>query len=72
MASSMICGTAFAAMAAAQSAHAQAAAPAAAPDQVQEIVVTGSLIRSPNITSDSPLTEVTHAEVGLTDRKSVV
>ncbi len=58
----MICGTAFMAVAVAQSAQAQTAAPEAAP---QEIVVTGSLIRSPNLTSDSPLTEVTHAEVKL-------
>ena len=56
LATTIICGAAVGFGAAA---FAQDAAP------VQEVVVTGSLIRSPNITSDSPLTSVQHAEVNL-------
>jgi iron complex outermembrane receptor protein len=66
MASSMICGAALLSAASTQSAQAQdtsTAAPASA--AVQEVVVTGSRIRAPNVTSDAPVTSVSSEEVKL-------
>ncbi len=66
----MITSVAFAAAtgAAAQTAP---ATPAAAPAVVQELVVTGSRIPQPNLTSVSPLTTVTSQEVRLTGTSNV-
>ena len=85
LASSMITGVAI--VAASTGAYAQAAGvnqptggtPIAQPDQsggssgntVQELVVTGSRIPQPNLTSVSPLTTVTSAEVKLTGTTNV-
>ena len=68
--STVICGAAST-VAVALPVHAQTQAQAGQTEQVQEIVVTGSLIRSPNVTSDSPLTEVTHADVTLTGTTTI-
>ncbi|HEX7947038.1 MAG TPA: TonB-dependent receptor [Phenylobacterium sp.] len=57
LASSMICGAALAGPAFAQTAAAGAA------DEVQEVVVTGTRIPSPNLESVSPVTAVTAAEI---------
>ncbi len=72
LASSMITGAAFAAASTtgAYAANATADAAAAAP-VVQELVVTGSRIPQPNLTSVSPLTTVTSAEVRLTGTSNV-
>src|SRR5437899_1669903 len=60
MASSMICGMAFLGLSATQ-ASAAAAAPAAG--EVSEIVVTGTRIPTPNLTSVAPVTSVTSADI---------
>ncbi len=54
LASSMICGVALAAL---------AASPAFAQDEVQEVVVTGTRIPTPNLTSVSPVTAIGAAEL---------
>ncbi|MEO8811685.1 MAG: TonB-dependent receptor plug domain-containing protein, partial [Caulobacteraceae bacterium] len=64
LASSMITGAAALAASGAYAQAAPAAAPAAA-TQVQEFVVTGSRIPQPNLTSISPVTSVTGAELKL-------
>ncbi|HEY2752965.1 TonB-dependent receptor domain-containing protein [Phenylobacterium sp.] len=58
LASSMICGAAFLAVSATQ-----ASAAAAPSGEVSEIVVTGTRIPSPNLTSISPVTSVGSAEI---------
>ncbi len=60
MASSMICGMAFLGLSATQ---ASAAAAAAAAGEVSEIVVTGTRIPTPNLTSVAPVTSVTSADI---------
>ncbi|HEY2356934.1 MAG TPA: TonB-dependent receptor plug domain-containing protein, partial [Phenylobacterium sp.] len=60
LASSMICGMAFLGLSATQAAAAAAAAPSG---EVSEIVVTGTRIPSPNLTSISPVTSVGAAEI---------
>ena len=62
LASSMICGAALTGLSATQAAA--QTAPAAG-SEVQEIVVTGSRIPSPNLTSVSPVTAVTQEELKL-------
>ncbi|MFL5298420.1 MAG: TonB-dependent receptor domain-containing protein [Phenylobacterium sp.] len=62
LASSMICGVAFLGLSATQ-ASAAAAAPAAASAEVSEIVVTGTRIPTPNLTSVAPVTSVTSADI---------
>jgi outer membrane receptor protein involved in Fe transport len=72
MASSMMLGVAFAAAVSATSAQAQdttSAAPAGT--GVQEVVVTGSRIKSPNLTSDAPITSVSAADVKLTGTTTI-
>ena len=61
LASSMICGAAFLGLSA-TSAYAAAAADAAA-GEVSEIVVTGTRIPSPNLTSIAPVTTVGNADI---------
>jgi len=61
LASSMICGAAFLGLTATQ-ANAAAAA-AAASGEVSEIVVTGTRIPSPNLTSIAPVTTVGNADI---------
>jgi len=64
LASSMICGAAIVGLTATQ-ANA-AAAPAATPGanaEVSEIVVTGTRIPTPNLTSVAPVTSVTAADI---------
>src|SRR5882724_8406294 len=61
MASSMICGVAFLGLAATQAAAADA--PAASSAEVSEIVVTGTRIPTPNLTSVAPVTSVTSADI---------
>nr|MEA2799605.1 iron complex outerrane recepter protein [Phenylobacterium sp.] len=58
LASSMICGAAFLSLSATQ-----AAAAAAASGEVSEIVVTGTRIPTPNLTSVAPVTSVTSADI---------
>ena len=58
LASSMICGVAFLALSATQ---ASAAEPAGA--EVSEIVVTGTRIPTPNLTSVAPVTSVGAADI---------
>src|SRR5436190_19135214 len=58
----MICGVAFLGLSATQ-ASAAAAAPAAASAEVSEIVVTGTRIPTPNLTSVAPVTSVTAADI---------
>jgi iron complex outermembrane receptor protein len=58
LASSMICGAAIAGVSATQAMAAEAKA-----TEVTEIVVTGSRIAQPNITSNSPLVTVTQEDV---------
>ena len=65
----MFCGAAFAL--AGLPAHAQDAAPAGA-GEVSEIVVTGSRIPQPNLTSVSPIQVVTDKEFKLTGKTDVV
>ena len=60
MASSMICGMAFLGLSATQ---ASAAAAVAAAGEVSEIVVTGTRIPTPNLTSVAPVTSVTSADI---------
>ncbi len=60
LASSMICGMAFLGLSATQ---ASAAAAAAASADVSEIVVTGTRIPTPNLTSVAPVTSVTAADI---------
>jgi outer membrane receptor protein involved in Fe transport len=62
LASSMICGAALTGLSATQAAA--QTAPAAG-SEVQEIVVTGSRIPSPNLTSVSPVTAVSQEELKL-------
>lgn len=62
LSSTMITGMA---LAAASNVYAQAAAPAAPSSEVGEIVVTGSRIPQPNLTSASPVTVVTSQELKL-------
>ena len=86
LATSMITGVAFVAMSTSAYAQASGAAgpvpgasPTAKPDAsggssgstIQELVVTGSRIPQPNLTSVSPLTTVTSAEVKLTGTTNV-
>ena len=59
MASSIFCGAAFLALSATQA----AAAAAPATGEVSEIVVTGSRIPQPNLTSTSPITVVGSADI---------
>ncbi|WP_372784968.1 TonB-dependent receptor domain-containing protein [Phenylobacterium sp.] len=61
MASSMICGVAFLGLSATQASA--AAADAAASGEVSEIVVTGTRIPTPNLTSVAPVTSVTSADI---------
>src|SRR5437879_5341763 len=61
MASSMICGVAFLGLSATQASAADAAAPASS--EVSEIVVTGTRIPTPNLTSVAPVTSVTSAAI---------
>ncbi|MBW8813570.1 MAG: TonB-dependent receptor [Caulobacterales bacterium] len=56
LASSMICGVAALGLAAPTTASAAAAAPAG--EEVQEVVVTGTRIPTPNLTSVSPVTAI--------------
>ena len=60
LASSMICGVAFLGLSASQ---AFAAAADAANGEVSEIVVTGTRIPSPNLTSIAPITTVGNADI---------
>ena len=62
LASSMICGAAFLGLSATQ-ASAAAAAAASATGEVSEIVVTGTRIPTPNLTSVAPVTSVTAADI---------
>src|ERR1700743_3507233 len=61
LASSMICGVAFLGLSATQAAAAAAAD--AATGEVSEIVVTGTRIPSPNLTSIAPITTVGNADI---------
>jgi len=65
LASSMICGAAVLGLTATQAYAAPAAAPAATPasSEVSEIVVTGTRIPTPNLTSVAPVTSVTAADI---------
>ncbi len=63
LASSMICGAAVLGFSATQANAAPAAAPAAASSEVSEIVVTGTRIPTPNLTSVAPVTSVTAADI---------
>ena len=65
MASSMICGAALAGLAASPAAAQQAAPAPAAAAEVSEVVVTGSRIPQPNLTSASPITVVGAQDVKL-------
>ena len=60
LASSMICGAAFLALSATQAA---AAAADAANGEVSEVIVTGTRIPSPNLTSIAPVTTVGNADI---------
>src|SRR5258708_506672 len=57
----MICGVAFLGLSATQASAAAAAAAAAG--EVSEIVVTGTRIPTPNLTSVAPVTSVTSADI---------
>jgi outer membrane receptor protein involved in Fe transport len=63
LASSMICGAALVGLAATPADAQQAPATATAGNQVSEIVVTGTRIPTPNLTSVSPVTALTSAEI---------
>jgi iron complex outermembrane recepter protein len=64
LASSMICGVAFLALSSTQAAAAAAAAAAdAANGEVSEVIVTGTRIPSPNLTSIAPVTTVGNADI---------
>src|SRR4051812_25587830 len=58
----MICGVAFLGLSATRAAAAAAAADAAT-GEVSEIVVTGTRIPSPNLTSIAPVTTVGNADI---------
>src|SRR6516165_2298389 len=58
----MIVGAAFLGLSATQASAAAAAAPAAS-SEVSEIVVTGTRIPTPNLTSVAPVTSVTAADI---------
>ncbi|HEY8003334.1 MAG TPA: TonB-dependent receptor [Phenylobacterium sp.] len=60
LASSMICGAAFLGLSATQASAAAAAAPSS---EVSKIVVTGTRIPTPNLTSVAPVTSVTSADI---------
>jgi iron complex outermembrane receptor protein len=62
LASSMICGVAFLSLSATQ-ASAAAAAAGAGNGEVSEIVVTGTRIPSPNLTSIAPVTTIGNADI---------
>src|SRR5256885_9262841 len=59
----MICGVPFLGLPPTQASAAAAAAPAAASAEVSEIVVTGTRIPTPNLTSVAPVTSVTSADI---------
>jgi len=61
LASSMICGAAFLGLSATQASAAAAAA--SSNSEVSEIVVTGTRIPTPNLTSVAPVTSVTAADI---------
>jgi outer membrane receptor protein involved in Fe transport len=63
LASSMVCGAAFAGLSATQANAAAAAAATPASAEVSEIVVTGTRIPTPNLTSVAPVTSVTAADI---------
>ncbi|HEY3951492.1 TonB-dependent receptor domain-containing protein [Phenylobacterium sp.] len=63
LASSMICGAAFLGLSASSAYAAAAAAADAGSGEVSEIVVTGTRIPSPNLTSIAPVTTVGSAEI---------
>jgi outer membrane cobalamin receptor len=69
LASTIICGALS--MGAANGAVAQTTTPAAGP-AVQEVVVTGTRLRSPNLTSVSPITAVSAEEFKLTGAADVI
>jgi outer membrane cobalamin receptor len=62
LASSFICGAALMGLTATQANAAAAAAPAASAE-VSEIVVTGTRIPAPNLTSVAPVTSVSAADI---------
>jgi outer membrane receptor protein involved in Fe transport len=66
LASTMICGVALAALAASPS-YAQSASGT----EVKEVVVTGSRIKRPNLTSESPVTSVNSQEMKLSGATGV-
>lgn len=61
--STMIAGLALAGFAAPAMAQTAAAAQADQPSQVSDIVVTGSRLRQPNLTTTSPVTQVTGEDI---------
>lgn len=61
--STMIAGLALAGFAAPAMAQTTAAAQADQPSQVSDIVVTGSRLRQPNLTTTSPVTQVTGEDI---------
>src|SRR5947199_2803529 len=63
LATSMMCGAAVAGLSATQASAAAAAAPAAGSAEVSEIVVTGTRIPTPNLTSVAPVTSVGAADI---------
>jgi outer membrane receptor protein involved in Fe transport len=63
LASSMICGVAVLGLSATQASAAPAAAAPAASSEVSEIVVTGTRIPTPNLTSVAPVTSVSAADI---------
>ncbi|MEN5051599.1 TonB-dependent receptor domain-containing protein [Brevundimonas naejangsanensis] len=63
LASTMIAGLALAGFAAPAMAQTTAAAQADQPSQVSDIVVTGSRLRQPNLTTTSPVTQVTGEDI---------
>ncbi len=70
MASSMIMGAAFATLSGTASYAAAAAAASDSPNEVTEVVITGSHIKG-NSTSPSPISVATSAEIQLTKAQSV-
>ncbi len=69
----MMLGVAFAAAISANSASAQdtSSTTTTSSSGVQEVVVTGSRIKSPNLTSDAPITSVSAAEVKLSGTTTI-
>lgn len=63
LASTMIAGLALAGFAAPAMAQTTAATQADQPSQVSDIVVTGSRLRQPNLTTTSPVTQVTGEDI---------